>query len=283
MKDITNPNLRNILFSTAYKMLGEVSTSEDMVQDVLSKILVKTPANIQNQRSYLVKMVINHSLNYLNRQKKIRENYHGTWLPEPIIQTHEQIDYQLDVDYGMTVLLSQLTPQERAVFILRTSFDYPHAEIGELLDLSAAHVRKLFQRAQPKVQDKSFSTTIDPKEKEELISSFLTAISTGDIQLLISKLKSDIVLYSDGGGKVAAAKVPLYGEICTKFLLGLYQKNQQNMVAKPCFVNNELGIMLFLNNATKPDTIGTFDIKDGQIQNIYFIRNPEKISLLVTH
>jgi len=282
MTNITDPNLRKILFSTAYKMLGEVNSSEDIVQDVLSKFLTKAPSNIQNEKSYLIKMVINHSLNYLNRQKKTRESYYGTWLPEPIIQTHQQIDYQLDVDYGMTVLLSQLTPQERAVFILRTSFDYPHAEIAELLHLSTVQVRKLFQRAQPKIQNKSIKTAIDPKEKQALISSFLTAISSGDIQLLISKLKSDIILYSDGGGKVAAAKNPLYGEFCAKFLLGLHQKNHENIIVKPCFVNNELSIMLFMNNSKKPDTIGIFEIKDGQIQTIYFIRNPEKINLLVT-
>lgn len=277
MQAVTDQDFHKVLYSTAYKMLGEVNSSADIVQDVLTKYITTSPSNVQNEKSYLIKMVINHSLNYLKRQQKIREQYHGTWLPEPIIRAFENIDYQLDVDYGMTVLLSQLTPKERAVFILRTSFDYPHHEISELLDLSPAHVRKLYQRSQPKVQQKPSSKSINLEEKQALVQTFFSAIASGDIQLLVTKLKSDIVLYSDGGGKVAAAKVPLYGEICLKFLLGLYQKYQGKITVKPCIVNNDIGFMLFLDGSTEPNTIGTFEVQDGQIQHLYFIRNPGKI------
>mgnify|MGYP000250583517 CR=1 FL=1 len=276
-------DIRKILFSTAYKMIGEVTASEDIVQDVLSKYSIKKDKDLVNNfKSYLIKSVINHTLNYLQKQKKIRDNYYGIWLPEPVLQTENQLDNQLDIQYGMTVLLTRLSPTERAVFILRESFDFPHSEIGELLQLSTANVRKLYQRAQPKIKQKQSPKIINSDIKKQLIDGFVKAINTGDLTVLITRLKSDIALYSDGGGKVAAAKNILYGEACLKFLLGLYSKLQGNIYIKKTLINNELGILIFEKGQEKPMTIGSFELVNNQIQSIYFVRNPEKMNGVVT-
>lgn len=282
-EDYLQDSIRKILFSTAYKMVGEVAASEDIIQDVLSKFLVKKDKNqVKNIKSYLIKSVVNLALNYLDKQKKIRDNYYGIWLPEPILQTENQLDNQLDIQYGMAVLLTKLSPKERAVFILRESFGFPHHEIAALLQLSADNTRQLYQRAKPKIKQKKLTKIINSEIKKQLIDSFLKAINTGDLSILISKLKSDIALYSDGGGKVAAAKNILYGEACFKFLFGLYSKLQGNIYIKETLINNELGILIYEKGQEKPMTIGSFELDGDQIQNIYFVRNPEKMHGVVT-
>lgn len=276
-------DLQPILFATAYKMIGEIQASEDIVQDTLAiylqKIAKKELENVKNIKSYLIKSTINRSINYLKKIKRERENYYGVWLPEPIINYEEKVDYQLDVGYGITFLLSKFTPKERAVFILKNAFDFSFKEIGEAIQLKEATCRKTFQRLQVKLTKNALPFKVEKAEKERLINAFLAVGESGDLTSFIAILKEDMVVYSDGGGKVTAAKIPLVGlETCLKFLFGIYQKIKGNLSFEVSSINGEPALLL-KNKEGNLETAMLFDVMGGQINNFYFIRNPDKLKV----
>lgn len=285
MFKLTPTNLsdfKSILFATAYKMIGEVHASEDIVQETLLVLLQKLAKNeltsINNAKSYLVKIVINRALNYLKKVKRERDNYHGVWLPEPVFNNEENIDYQMDISFGLTFLLSRLNPKERAVFILKNAFDFSFKEIGEAIQLKEATCRKTFQRLQVKLKRKPIATKIEKEEKERLLTAFLAVGETGDLASFISILREDMTIYSDGGGKIAAAKIPLEGlDTCLKFLLGIYEKTKGSLVGEPTLINGEPAILL-KNIEGELETVMLLDIVDGKISAFYFIRNPDKLN-----
>lgn len=277
-------NLQKIqkqLFRVAYKMIGEKAASEDIVQETLAIYLSKQQQNelgaIQNLQKYLIKIAANRSINYLKKIQKERANYYGIWLPEPILHSAQTIDFQLDLAYGLTFLLSRFNPKERGIFILKNAFDFTFAEIGELFDLKEATCRKTFQRLKKKLGSKSVEHTVNKTTKEQLLKAFLAVGEANGLAQLISILKDDIVIYSDGGGKVSAAKIPLVGkEVCTKFLVGLFKKHHQLLTASYTLVNGEPALQLITAEG-KLDTIIYFSLGGGQIETIYMIRNPDKL------
>jgi RNA polymerase sigma-70 factor (ECF subfamily) len=272
--------VQQLLFATAYKMTGEIATSQDISQESISKYLQANTDSIpiKNHRSYLVKIVINTAIDYLNHCKKERAAYFGTWLPEPILSTETNIDYQLDLDYGITVLLSQLNPKERAIFILKESFDYSYDELSSTLDLTNANCRKIYQRLQQKIKSSNRDAVAENKSKERILLAFIEASNTGQLDTLLGVLKEDIALYSDGGGKVSAAKNILYGlETCSKFLWGIYTKFEEAPRFVLQNVNNELGFLTYVGEELI--SVGLLEVTDGKISKIYFIRNPDKIHL----
>jgi len=278
-------NLRNLqkqLFKVAYKMIGEIAASEDIVQETFTIYLTKKKQSelehVQDLQKYLIKTVTNRSINYLNKVKKERANYFGIWLPEPILNQNQAIDFQLDLEYGLTFLLGRFNPKERAVFILKNAFDLTFKEIGEVLDLKEATCRKIFQRLKEKLTKKSTTLVINNTQKEQLIKAFLAVGQENGLQQLITILKKDIVIYSDGGGKVTAAKVPLVGqEICAKFLVGLFKKHGNTLKVTYITVNGMPAMQL----ETKEGILNTviyFSLTDGQIDTIFMIRNPDKLN-----
>ena len=274
--------VQQLLFSTAYKMTGEIAASQDISQEAISKYLQVKPnsTSIKNHRSYLIKITINTAINHLNRCKKERAAYVGTWLPEPIFRTEAKLDYQLDLDYGITVLLSHLNPKERAIFILKESFAYTYDELSSTLDLSNANCRKIYQRLQQKISPSNRDTLAKNKTKERIIRAFVEASKTGQLDSLVGILKEDIALYSDGGGKVSAATNILHGiEICSKFLSGIYRKFDQTPRFVLQNINNELGFLTYLGDELI--SVGLIEVEGEQISRIYFIRNPDKIHLEV--
>jgi RNA polymerase sigma-70 factor (ECF subfamily) len=272
--------IQQLLFATAYKMTGEIAASQDISQEAISKYLQanKNATSIKNHRSYLIKITINTAINHLNRCQKERTAYIGTWLPEPILKTDTSLDYQLDLDYGITVLLSKLSPKERAVFILKESFAYSYEELSNTLKLSNSNCRKIYQRLQEKIKPSNRDIITENKTKERIIRAFMEASQTGQLDRLVGVLKEDIALYSDGGGKVTAAKNSLHGiEICTQFLWGIYSKFEQSPRFVLQTVNNELGFLTYVGNELI--SIGLLEVEGEQISKIYFIRNPDKIHL----
>lgn len=276
-------NLRDFqktLFAVAYKMIGEVAASEDIAQDTIAVFLHKSMKNqlseVQDIQKYLIKTATNRSINYLKKVKKERDNYFGVWLPEPILDESQNIDFQLDMDYGVTFLLSQFTPKERAVFILKTAFDFTFKEIGEAITLKEATCRKTFQRLNPKLQKPSANLEIEKAAKERLLEGFLAVGQANGLEMLIQILKEDITIYSDGGGKVSAAKNPIFGpENCAKFLLGLFKKREGELSLALTTVNGELALALNTLDGYL-DTIVFLGLSDFKVDALYLVRNPDK-------
>ncbi|RIV27154.1 RNA polymerase sigma factor SigJ [Fibrisoma montanum] len=267
------------LFALAYRMTGEVAVSEDIVQESLVNWVTVPHEDVQHPQAYLAKMVINRSLNHLAAVKRQREAYRGTWLPEPVVnQEFRQIEARIDVSYGFMLLLEKLTPTERAVFLLKESFDVEYAELAGLLELTEANSRQLYHRAKEKLAGAKKRFPLDPKQQQALQHAFLMASHTGDINPFVQLLKEDIVVYSDGGGKVTAALNPVMGiSHVTAFLSGLARKSWPIRDWQFVTVNGGVGALLFNKETGALDSVMAVDLDGDQISAVYIVRNPDKL------
>ncbi|MEN7551081.1 sigma factor-like helix-turn-helix DNA-binding protein [Rapidithrix thailandica] len=275
--------LRETLFRTAYQMLGEVEDAEDVVQEVLvdlsQKIATDKVAAIENLNGYYVRATVYKSINYLKIKK--RSEYPGVWLPEPYIFPSHLEHSGLDVSFGFVHLLSKLNPNERAVFILRESFEMSFKEIAMDLPFTEANCRKLYQRSKEKIQHKAPLNVVDQHKKEALTQQFLHSVRTGDMEALLQLLVEEITIYSDGGGKVAAATVPIQGvERCIKFLLGIQKQASSNIRVEIKNSESNILILLYEASASEPYTVVVLDASEDKIRTIYLQRNPDKLKFL---
>lgn len=271
------------IFAIAYQMTGSVVEAEDIRQEILLSYWEGEKegkwAEIANHEAFWVRATTNRTLNHL--KKKGRETYPGEWLPEPIYDVASRADTQLDISYGFVHLLSKLTPGERAVFILRESFDFPFKEIGETLEITEDNARKMYQRAKLHLHSQEKPQAIDPEGQKRLVEAFMQAIGLGSLDLLKTVLKEDVVTWSDGGGKRKAALKPIAGLLNTfKFLVGLGQKNAADGIefAYDLRTNGrEWQLSLFNLSTQEMDTVVSFDMEGEMIGNIYLQRNPDKL------
>lgn len=272
--------LHPLLFSIAYRMIGNIADSEDLLQDTFEKWLQINPQKITHPKAYLCKAVSNRCINYLKKQQKQRENYKGTWLPEPLIThpTLEHLDQNIHLSYGLLRLLETLNPLERAIYLCKESFDFDYTELANIFEKRPDHCRQLYRRAKQKLQTDKKRFEVNPKQQGDLLLLFAKAAQEGNLDALLQFLKEDIAFYSDGGGKVTAALNPLFGkQIVSKFLLGILKKNQQTYTTEPTMVNQSLGAII--RDTANGDVIAVFvfELEDSRIQNIYVIRNPDKL------
>ncbi len=276
--------LQRQLFGVSYQMLGTVAAAEDIAQECITDFLTQKQGRIiLNEEAYLVRTAINKSLNLLKKEQ--RSSYIGNWLPEPVLDESFHLESRLDLSFGFALLLDTLNPHERAVFILRESFDFPFGEIAEVFDLKEASARKLFQRAKAKLAEgKKAAFATGKEEQQKLITAFLQAAEQGRIDQLQALLKEDMVLWSDGGGKKAAATQPLYGrETCLRFMIGLAQKAQrkgEQLRYEMQVAGKEAFILQYLDEEL--DSIIFFGTKEDVIEGIFVQRNPEKMGNVVT-
>ncbi|GAB3964962.1 RNA polymerase sigma-70 factor [Spirosoma terrae] len=273
---------RPTLLAIAYRMTGELMASEDIVQDVLLRFMNNTPENIQDRKAYLAKSVMNASLTYLDRVKREREVYKGIWLPEPVMaESHRAMDARLDISYGFMLLLEKLSPMERAIFVLKESFEFSYPELAKLFETTEANGRQLYHRAKEKMAGTNRRYVSDSQRKQELLRAFVDASETGDVESLIQQLKTDVALYTDGGGKVAAAIKPLFGlATVEQFLRGLASKFGHLFISKWSVVNGEPALLLIQKEDNRLDTIMILESDETGIERIFAIRNPDKLKHL---
>jgi RNA polymerase sigma-70 factor (ECF subfamily) len=274
-------SLRPYLFKIAYNMIGTIEEAEDIVQDVAEKWLKTTRADVKSLKAYLGRMVVNQSINRLNELKATRESYTGFWLPEPYI-TLEANPEVPTIDYGLLMLLERLNPMERAVFILRESFSEKYDFIADLTGNSEENCRQLLHRAHEKLRS-AFIKPAHTDKHRALTEAFLTALHQQDRSALESILRRDIELYSDGGGKKAAALKPLFGiDKVLKFLIGVtkleHDKNE-TYTYKPGFFNGQPAALLYLDSTKQLDSAVFVDFDDQGISRLHFLRNPDKLSI----
>ena len=180
------------------------------------------------------------------------------------------------------VLLERLTPVERAVLLLREVFDYEYSEIARILGQNEPNCRQILRRARQHIAQIRPRFDPSPQQRERLLRQFLEASSRGDMEGLLALLSSEIVLYSDGGGKAAAVPNPIYGpENVTRFLFGVLRKVvPTNVVRRVAQINGQPGFVGYLDG--RPYSVLTMDVTDGRIRNIYIVTNPEKLERLPT-
>ncbi|OQP63959.1 hypothetical protein A3860_21285 [Niastella vici] len=283
---------KSLLFSIAYNMLGNVDAAEDIVQDTFVKWLETKPEDIRHIKAYLVKAVTNKSINYLQSARVKHEEYTGIWLPEPLSyqesnSAQTKIESYHALSIGILVLLEKLTPNERAIFLLKEIFAYDYSELAEIFDKTEDNCRQLFKRAKDNLGKDARRFEVDLKVHEKILNSFLQAISEGNLEDLIQLLKDDIIFFAEGGAaaffvngqRLTAFSRPIYGSgNVSRLLISIIPKIEQYI---PDF-NREIiivnGLPSILNySGNEPRALVSIEPDGDQIKNIYVQTNPEKL------
>lgn len=277
---------RPLLFSIAYRMTGSASQAEDIVQDAYVRYQQGDSGSIRSPKSYLTKIVINLSLNYLKSAQAQREEYIGIWLPEPVLinladedSLEKRFEQQETVSTAFLMLLETVTPPERAVFLLHEVFDYSFAEIAELLDKSVANCRQLFHRAKSHVAEKRHRITVAPEKQRQLMESFVSACQSGNLTALTNLLASDVTAWADGGGKVHAGLLPVSGQqTVARLFLTLTRKVPANHILLIEEVNGAPALVCWGDSVLQ--WVLTLAIRDNDIVGLYSMMNPDKLTFL---
>jgi len=267
---------RPLLFSIAYRMLGSVMDAEDVVQEAYLRW--QRALEVRSSRAYLSAVVTRLCIDQLRSARTRREQYMGPWLPEPLPTESAPDAVAVDESLSMAflVLLESLNPIERAVFLLREVFDYDYAEISHLVDKSEANCRQIARRARQSVTARRPRFERSPEQEERLVERFVEACTGGDMEGLVSLLSDDITVWSDGGGRVAAARHPIHGpERVARFFLGLVGKAPPTFVIRRTGINGGPGIVGYVGG--RPLNVLTFDVAEGRIRAIRIVLNPEKL------
>ncbi|WP_423147168.1 sigma-70 family RNA polymerase sigma factor [Rubrolithibacter danxiaensis] len=270
---------RSLLTAYAYAILGSVDDAKDIVQDAFLKIMFMDNAKIRDTRSYLIRTVINLSINKKNKNKKLQAGYPGEWLPEPVAtETADALIKGKEVlEYSLMVLLEKLNARQRAVFILKEAFDYEHTEIAEVLEIKPDYSRQLLKRAKKNIEGDGAVTK--GNSSADYLNTYLEVIRRGDTARLEELLKEEIIVYSDGGGKVSAGLKPVYGKKhASAYLLGIYQKFYRNRHIVQGIINHQPALLYYEDNVLTNCQI--FSLESEHIKQIYFIRNPEKLKVI---
>jgi RNA polymerase sigma-70 factor, ECF subfamily len=280
--------LRPLLFSIAYRMVGSVSEAEDLVQEAYLRFhrAVTGGAEVASPKAYLSTATTRLAIDHLRSARVRRERYVGTWLPEPLVTGGEPdpADHAETADslsLAFLVLLERLSPVQRAVFLLREVFGYGYAEIAGLVGRSEDNCRQIAARARRHLEAGRPRFEASRGQREELARRFFAAIERGDTDGLVGLLAADAVLYGDGGGKAPALVTPVRGaERVARLLLGLARRARaEGMRFRPAEINGHPGLLTF-----DPDggLLGVFalDIADGRVHTVRSIVNPDKLQHL---
>lgn len=273
---------RSLLFTVAYEMLGSAADAEDVVQEAWLRWADADRAAIRDPRAYLVRIVTRQALNRLRTVSRRREDYVGDWLPEPLLTSPdvaEDIELAESVSYAMLTVLETLGPVERAVFVLREVFDEPYDEIAQAIGKTPAAVRQIAHRAREHVAARRPRLRVDQAEQRAVVDKFVAAFTTGDMQGLMDVLAPDVVLVSDSGGEVPAARKPIQGaKKLIAFLVGGTRKLTERLVAAPVWLNGAPGARIDRDGELAAAI--SLTMEHGRITRIYAIVNPQKLARL---
>jgi RNA polymerase sigma-70 factor, ECF subfamily len=272
---------RSLLFSIAYRMLGSVADAEDIVQEAFLRWREVPEAEVRSPRSFLSAVVTRLSIDWLRSARARREEYVGPWLPEPLLSERaEQVAVldELDESLSMSflVLLESLNPVERAVFLLREVFAYDYEEISHIVGKSEANCRQIAHRARQSVAARRPRFERSPEQVERLTRQFVEACMNGDMEGLVGLLSEDVTLWSDGGGKVAAAPYPIHGlERVARFLLGVLRTVPPGFSARRVRINGGPGVVGYVEG--HPTSVVALDVADGRLRGVRIVVNPQKL------
>ena len=270
----------NKLTAVAYRLLGSVADAEDVVQDARLRLHQQSPPP-DTPDAWLFRTVTNLAIDRLRRARVERRDYVGPWLPEPVVDAAAdgatEVAEQLTL--GFLLMLERLSASERAVFVLREGFDLSFDEIGEMLDVKPATARQRLRRARQNLAGEARFPCV-PDEQRRLLDELLDAVAARDFGRVAALFSDDAVVYTDGGGVVSAALIPLTGpERIAQVTLHLAERS--GMAGDPraevrnVTVNGAAGIAILIDGAL--ETLVTVDTEGGLITRAYAMRNPNKL------
>ncbi len=284
--DKTYAELKPLMFSIAYRMLGSASEAEDIVQEAFLRFHRETQqgTDVEAPKAYLSAVTTRLSIDHLRSARVRRERYFGTWLPEPLVTETEpdaarHAETADSLSMGFLVLLENLTPVERAVFLLHEVFGYDYAEISEIVGKGEDNCRQIAVRARKHVQDGKPRFEASRERREELARRFFDAAGAGDLEGLLSLLAADVVAYADGGGKGIAFPKPVHGrDKVGRLLIGAAGGGVRAGVVgmRSVEINGQPGAV-FIDADGRPIAAVSLDIADDQVQTVHAVSNPEKL------
>ncbi|MCX4767232.1 RNA polymerase sigma-70 factor [Streptomyces sp. NBC_01275] len=270
------------MFGLAYRLLGSAEEAEDAVQDAYLRWSRAHRAAIDHPGAWLARVVTNLCVNRLTSARVQREEYVGPWLPEPVLTQDgslgplESAEQRDAVSTALLVLLERLTPTERAVYVLREAFGYRHRDIAGVLDLSEANCRQLYRRAVQRVATPEARFTPGAERQHELVESFVRAARQGDLAGLEKLLAKDVTWWSDGGGKVTAARRPIVGrEKVIRFLMSGMRRFSGDWDLVVEEVNGAPALVA--HAAEQLIAVASFELRDGVIARVRVVLNPDKL------
>ena len=277
---------RPYLFSIAYRMLGSAMDAEDMVQETFLRYQGTPPETIRSLKAFLTTIIIRLCVDQLQLARRQREVYVGPWLPEPILATMpvetrdpaERADLEESISLAFLVLLEQLQPFERAVFLLREVFEYEYAEIATMLGKNEAACRRSFSRAKKHLSEHRPRFPASPQTRRQLLTGFFQAVETGEMIPLMDLLSEDVTLWADAGGKIKQAALrPITGRnAVARFSLGTRRFLPENYRAELAEVNGQAAIII--RTGGQALFVLSIEVEAERIQAIRIMANPEKLA-----
>ena len=280
---------RPYLFAIAYRMLGSAMDAEDMVQETYLRYQTTPPETIGSLKAFLTTIITRLCMDQLHLARRKRELYVGPWLPEPIntamtveaIDPQERVDTEETISLAFLMLMEQLQPFERAVFLLREVFEYDYADIASFLGKSEAACRQSFSRAKKHLADHRPRFHAPADTQKQLLTGFQLAIQAGEMSPLMNLLAEDVTFWGDGGGKVkGAATRPITGRVeVARFFLqtgNVFRSSlPEDARVELAEVNRQPALVI--RSGERAISVLTIEVEAGYIQTIRVVANPDKL------
>jgi RNA polymerase sigma-70 factor (ECF subfamily) len=277
--------LRRRAFAIAYRMLGSVSEAEDVVQDVLLRLhrVLESGERIESPRAYIATLATRQAIDVLRSARVRREAYVGEWLPEPLVEEAggdpaQRAEMLESLSVAFLAVLERLSPDQRAVFLLRDVFGYGYGEIGEIVGKSHDNVRQLAVRARRHLREQRPRFDVASSERDRLAASFFGAVERGDMAALERCLAGDVVLHGDGGGKAPALATSISGRdrVARTILAWANLGRRFHGAIRPMTVNGGPGALV-LDADDRVVAVWAIEVADGRVASIASIVNPDKL------
>jgi RNA polymerase sigma-70 factor (ECF subfamily) len=271
---------RSLLMSIAYRMLGSRADAEDAVQETFLRYQA-TEDEPSSPKAFLATTITRLCIDQLRSARSRREVYVGQWLPEPVVTAGTGLEMAESLTMAFLVLLESLDPLERDAFLLHDIFDYDYTEVAEMIGKTEANCRQMVHRAKERITARQHRFDPTREETERITSRFLQTTRNGDVSGLMELFADDAVMTSDGGGKARAARNLVKGaDSIARFIMGVIRKNEgfnpvhtlTEINAQPAFITTISGQVI---------TATILDIRDGLIQNLFIVANPDKLKDVV--
>lgn len=277
--DAARPRLTRV----AYAILGSRADAEDVVADTWLKLVQADEGEpIRDVVGWATVATARGALDVLRSARVRREAYVGPWLPEPMLTAHDgaltdpadRVTLDDSVRYALLVVLERLSPAERTAWVLHDLFEMPFTEVAAAVGRTPAAVRQLASRARAHLAEAGQRFEVDPGRHDEVVGAFVLAAAGGDLASLVGTLDADVVLTSDGGGVVSAARRPVLGpDRVARFILGIAVKHEGSIL--PVKVNGATGLVVM--NGEDLHSVVSLTVRGDRITRIDMVLAPEKL------
>jgi RNA polymerase sigma-70 factor (TIGR02957 family) len=274
-------DVRPRLFGIAYRMLGSAAEAEDIVQDAWLRWQATDRSVVENASAFLAKTTTRLCINLAQSAPSRHETYTGTWLPEPVDTSSDPTlgaERDQALKLAVVLLLEKLSPTERAAYVLREAFDYSYRQIADILQMEEANSRQLVSRARKHIAD-GRRTPASSVEQRRFLEAFISAAQSGDLAALEGLLAEDVISYSDGGGFVRAARVPVVGrERVARFIAAFSSHFWKGVTLSWIEANGQDSILISREGASVG--LVTTDVSEEGVHQIMWLMRPSKLAAI---